>query len=87
MVPTSEAQGMLTMRKWVVTSILDSEHNYVSMLDVLLQVFVLIIATPCGLIYLLQGDVLIHLTQDGSYPSGTLHCSLECVQISTALYM
>ncbi len=26
------------MRKWVVTSILDSEHNYVNMLDVLLQV-------------------------------------------------
>lgn len=26
------------MRKWVVTSILDSERNYVSMLDVLLQV-------------------------------------------------
>ncbi len=26
------------MRKWVVTSILDSERNYVNMLDVLLQV-------------------------------------------------
>jgi breakpoint cluster region protein len=34
---TSDTDKKLQMRKWVVTSILDSEHNYVNMLGVLLQ--------------------------------------------------
>ncbi len=44
------------MRKWVVTSILDSERGYVSMLDVLLQVNSLSLFFPLSVTSILDSE-------------------------------